>query len=386
MVVNPENKLDKDTFRFVLPADLEKAADGSYRVKGLASTEKVDMQGETIMQKGIDLTPIDKKKGVLNWDHQKGPENTIGLLDGYQRTSKGLYIEGRLFKNHTKAKAVREIMESLGDGDRGRVGLSVEGKILERDPLNPLVIRKCQISAVAVTMNPVNTDTFADIVKSMNAANELDFNAEEQAGSPVSDEAIFTASQVLQIVQKALGIGAGAAAASASRTGGDALAVEDLGEKKKKVKKGEEDADGSKFSSKPFEPVHVAKATIKKMDKAMYKSNLINILDKLQVLYPQHSREDIWQAVKERLDTKYELTQKGIRIRNTSGKEREHKLYEDARQRDDYERNKDKSRAELNSLAEESGASKHDKAKIRAQRDAAVQVGDRDHVRPNVKD
>ena len=111
MIESTTEILDKDTFRFVLPADLEKGADGSYKVKGIASTERIDLQGETIIQKGIDLTPIDKKKGIINWDHAKGPENTIGLLDGYQRTAKGLYIEGRLLKNHTKAKAVREIME-----------------------------------------------------------------------------------------------------------------------------------------------------------------------------------------------------------------------------------------------------------------------------------
>jgi hypothetical protein len=114
----------------------------------------------------------------------------------------------------------------------------------------------------------------------------------------------------------------------------------------------------------------------------MYKSNLISVLDKLQVLYPDHSRTVIWEALKDRLETKFE---KGLRIHNTSGKEREHKLYEDARQREDYERNKDKSRTELHQIAEESGGSKHDKAKIRAQSDAAKQVGDRDHVRPGVK-
>lgn len=355
---------DKDTFKFVMPADLEKAADGSYRVKGLASTEKTDLQGERIIQKGIDLTPIDKKKGILNWDHQKGPENTIGILDGYQRTEKGLYIEGRLFKNHTKAQAVREIMESLGENDRGRIGLSVEGQILERDSVNPLIIKKCRINAVAVTMNPVNTDTFADFVKSMSASESMEFNAEEQASEVKSDEAVFTASQVMAIVQKALSIGAGSVGAPADKTGGDALQPSDMKAGKEKLKK----------------------KKMKKMAKDMYKSNLITILEKLQVLYPSHSRSDIWEAVKERLETKFDMEKGfGIRIKNTSGKEREHKLYEDARQRGDYEENKDKSRSQLKQLAEESGASKHDKAKIRAQRDAAIQVGERDHVRPGVK-
>jgi hypothetical protein len=364
-----------DTFRVIVPANLEKAEDGSWRVRGLASSEKMDLQGETIVQKGVDLSPIDKKRGVLNWDHNRGPENTIGVLDGYSRTSKGLYIEGRLFKNHSKAKAVREIMESLGESDRGRMGMSVEGKILERDPANPTIIRKCQINAVALTMNPVNAETFADLVKSVNAAQEVEFDAQEQSiiDAP-TDEPTFTTTQVLSIVQKALGVGGGyGSTPPGSLSGGDALATEDMGSKKKK-NSDKPKVMGAQDHYKPM----------KKMSKNLYKANIISILYKLQVLYPEHSRTEIWEAVKERLDTKFEKA--GLRLRNVSGKEREHKLYEDARQREDYERNKDKSRGELNRLAEESGASKHDKAKIRAQADAAIQAGeDRDHVRPNVK-
>jgi hypothetical protein len=351
----------QDTFKFVIPADLEKGKDGEWKISGLASTQKVDLQGETIIQKGIDLTPIDKKKGVINFDHQRGPENTIGLLDGYTRTEKGLFIEGRLFKNHTKAKAVYEIMSSLGENDRGRVGLSVEGKILKRSLTNPAIIERCQINAVAVTLSPVNSETFADLVKSMNSADSVEFNAEEQISETNPNEATFTADQVMAIVQKALAVGGPAAVGPPNaKTGGNALQPSDMSAEPKKKKK------------------------LKKMVSGMYKSSLVSILDKLQVLYPQCSRSEIWEAVKDRLDTKFEM-EKGLRIKNTSGKEREHKLYEDARQRGDYETNKDKSRAELNQLAEQSGAGKHDKQKIRAQRDAAIQVGERDHVRPNVK-
>ncbi len=126
------------------------------------------------------------------------------------------------------------------------------------------------------------------------------------------------------------------------------------------------------------------KRRMKRMNKAMYKSSLIAVLDKLQILYPNNTRAEIWEAVKDRLETKFEV-EKGIRIHNTSGKEREHKLYEHASQRDDYETKKDKSRQELAQVARESGLPAKEKEAIRAQADAAKQVGDRDHVRPNVK-
>lgn len=274
-----------DNFKFIVPAELEKSSDGEWRVKGLASTQGIDQQGEIILQKGLDLSPIENKKGIINFDHMKGPENMIGVLDGYSHGANGLYVEGRLFKNHTKAKAVKEIMDSLGESDRGRMGMSVEGKVLERDPLNPKIIRKCRISAVALTMNPVNSDTYVDMIKSLNASN-VEFNTEEETqNAPVapSTEATFTATQVVTMIQKALSVGsAQATSVPSDLSGGDALAKEDLDSKKKKK--------------------------VKKMDKEMYKSNIFNILDKLQVLYPTLSRSQLWDSVKDRLNTRFDLT------------------------------------------------------------------------------
>ena len=274
-----------DQFKFVIPAELEKSKDGEWKIRGLASSEDLDQQGEIILQKGIDLTPIDQKKGILNWDHQRGPENTIGVLDGYQRAGNQLYVEGRLFKNHTKAKAVREIMESLGESDRGRMGMSIEGKVIERDPSNPKVIKKCSINAVALTLNPVNTNTYADIVKSLTGeSSQIEFNSEDTEIKDTFDgEPTFTATQVVAMVQKALSVGSAyATSVPSDLSGGDALAQEDLDSKKKKK--------------------------IKKMSKEMYKSNIFNILDKLQVLYPTLSRAQIWGHVKERMNTRFDLT------------------------------------------------------------------------------
>lgn len=286
--------MSSDTFKVVLPASLEKAQDGSYKVRGLASTQGMDQQGEMIIQKGIDLTPIDKRKGILNWDHQKGPENTIGLLDGYQKTNDGLYVEGRLFKNHTKARAVKEIMESLGEGDRGRMGLSVEGKILERDPANPKVIRKCMINAVALTMNPVNASTYADLVKSMNQS-EVEFNStENEEGHDFKEEPTFTATQVMTMIQKALGVGAGQALAPDQRSGGDAMVQSDeMKEDKDKKKKKDEDKE------------EAIRSKMRKMSKSLYKSSMVDILDRLQILYPDSSRSEIWEAVKDRLSSRF---------------------------------------------------------------------------------
>lgn len=280
----------EDTFKFVMPAELSKGEDGEWKVSGLASTSAIDRQGEVILPEGIDATPIAKGKGFFNFDHDNSPESTIGLLDGYQKTDRGMFVSGRLFKNHTKAKAVYEIMTSLGKSDKGRVGMSVEGKVIERDPFNKSIIKRCVVKNVAITMNPVNQDTYADIIKSFNGS-QVEFDStgqNEQQVQPVvksEEAAVFTASQVLGIVEKALGIGAGNSAAPAGRTGGDALSVSDMGEKPKKKK-------------------------LKKLSKEMYKSQMDEMMNRLQQLYPMNTRQEIWSAVKDRMSKTFGIGSK----------------------------------------------------------------------------
>lgn len=287
------------SFNIILPAELEKSSDGEWKVRGLASTASRDQQGEVILQNGLDLSPIDQKRGILNWDHQRGPENTVGVLDGYTKTAQGLYIEGRLFKNHSKAKAIHEIMSSLNKGDAGRMGLSVEGKILERGGKDGKVIKKCVISAVALTMNPVNQDSFADLVKSMTAADEMDFNAAEPSAetSVNEDVPVFTSKQVLQLLEKALQAGSGYAKLPAPElSGGDALSMEDLDKDPKAIEAKDEKSE-EKQELKDKKP--------KKMSKEMYKSNMTVILDKIQGLYPAVPKDILWKALKDRLNKKF---------------------------------------------------------------------------------
>lgn len=287
-------------FNFVIPAQIEKSEDGEWKIAGLASTEDMDQQGEKIIQKGIDLSPIDQKKGYFNFDHLKGPENLIGAIDGYKQSNNGLYVHGRLFKNHQRAKSVYEIMSSLNKNDTGRVGMSVEGQILERDPKNPQVIKKCRIDKVAVTLNPVNQKTYADLIKSMSGDAEVEFNmTEENYNEEGENKSTYTAEQVLQIVEKALGVGAGYANAPNTLTDGDAMSTSDMKPKKKKKKDDTSDKIEESGMSKE-KPIKV-----KKSISSIYKSKMKSMLVELQDLYPDYSQTQIWEAVKSRLETKF---------------------------------------------------------------------------------
>ena len=298
-----------NSIKFTVPASLEKSKEGDWKVKGLASTQNLDRQGEVIVQKGIDLTPIDQKRGVLNWDHKPGIENMVGVLDGYSKDDKGLYVEGRLFKNHDKARAIYGVMSSLSDSDKGRIGLSVEGKILERDKANPKIIKKCKINAVAITMNPVNSDTYADLVKSMNVEDdnlvksltksELEFDATENQSSEIKETSIeettFTTTQVLAILEKAMAITQDRGNTPPNKlSGGSAMETSNMGKDKKKKK------EDKKVEVEPED-----KSELKPMTKSLYKAVMNDILDHLQLLYPENEREEIWECLKERLTTRY---------------------------------------------------------------------------------
>ncbi len=291
-------------FKFVVPAEFSKSDDGEWIIEGLASTESVDRQGEKIIQAGIDLTPIDQGKGWLNNNHLPGIENLLGTLDSYRKTPQGLVIKGRLFKNKEKARAVYEVMSSLNKaGDKGRIGLSVEGKVLKRSANNSKVIEKCRIDKVAITISPVNTDTWATLAKSLDVegedliksivGSEIEFDCTEEnysAQDPVAQETkAFSAAEVVELVAKALSVGAGSAEAPATRSGGDALAIEELDEKPKRV-------------DVPEEP---KAKKLKQPSKDLFKSHVAEILDKVCLLYPANSREQVWIAVKDRLSKKF---------------------------------------------------------------------------------
>lgn len=273
-----------EKFSFVIPAELVKSDDGEWKVSGLASTAAKDQQGEIIVPDGIDATPIAEGKGFLNWDHDNDPTSTIGSLEKYRKSDKGLFVEGRLFKNHEKAKAVYGIMSSLKDNEKGKIGMSVEGTVIERDPKNPKVIKRCKVRNVALTFSPVNTDTYADLVKSLSGA-EIEFAAEKRTYGP---------EEVIEIVAKALGVsGAYASSTPGELSGGDALAQEDLA----KEPSNQEPLD------KPEKPKR--KKKLKNMDKEMFKSATKEILDRLQILYPNCTRSEIWEHVKDRLNRRF---------------------------------------------------------------------------------
>ena len=266
------------SFLFHVPVELIKAEgeDEAWKIRDVASTPDQDLQGESIDQNGLDISVLKAGRGLFNYDHLKGPENVLGQIEDAefveQDGKKVLMVEGYLFKHQERAKAFHNILKSLKKGAATRVHLSVEGKIMSRDPMDSKQIKKARIEKVALTLDPVNPHTFAELVKSLNAP-------EETVEVPESTEEMISIKKsdlesLVEVAQKALSAGIGSAKAPEARANGEAMSKEDLDCKVKSVT----------WNTKP-----------KKSKKLMIKS----ILDSVRKAHPQHDPMELAEWVLE---------------------------------------------------------------------------------------
>lgn len=155
-----------DLFKFFVDADIdiEKSdKEGKRIIQGYASTPSQDRQGESLVQKGMDITDF-VSHGYLNYDH----DNSIIL--GYPTGNthiddRGLWVEGELLKGIPMADQIWDLALALKkSGAPRKLGFSVEGKVIER---KGTTIVKAKIYNCAITPNPVNTEaTWEAVVKS----------------------------------------------------------------------------------------------------------------------------------------------------------------------------------------------------------------------------
>lgn len=159
-------------FNFFIPATFEKSTDEAgkaiVKLKGVASSDKEDSDGETLIPQGFDFQPL-LKTGFLNWNHQAsktakaicGEPTFAKIIDN----GKSFYIEGFLYPNE-EGKYVADLAETLERySPTRRLGFSIEGQALERDPLNEKKITRARITGVAITQSPKNPNTLMSLVK-----------------------------------------------------------------------------------------------------------------------------------------------------------------------------------------------------------------------------
>lgn len=169
----------QNTFRFDIPigAFMKSGPDGKERrIGGVCTTDQMDKQMETVLQEGLDFDPF-LKGGWFNDNHDASTDAVLGYPDfaelkGLPNGHKGWYVEGHLLKTD-RANKIWELANDLQKHDR-KLGFSVEGRILERDPDDPRKIKKAVVTEVAITKCPVNPGTaLAVLAKSLSAGSAI---------------------------------------------------------------------------------------------------------------------------------------------------------------------------------------------------------------------
>lgn len=166
-----------NNFNFWCPVEISKAIDDKtgeevMLLGGIASTADEDSDGEFLDPKGFDIQPL-IESGMVNWHHQAKtcPATIVGEPTKAEIRKEGLYIETKLYPSSQVAREIWDLAKTLDkDSDTRRLGYSIEGRVLERKSDNKnspeyKKITKAVITGVAITHQPKNPKTFANIIK-----------------------------------------------------------------------------------------------------------------------------------------------------------------------------------------------------------------------------
>lgn len=197
-------------FNFWMPLDIEKSGEGKQvmRIKGIASTAHVDTDEETLEPSGFVLDRL-TKSGYFNYDHRsrENPMYIVGEPDVAKIVGGKLYVEGNLYDTPL-GKNIWEFANVLKkSGSKRQLGFSIEGKALERDPLNQKRITKALLTGIAITPSPKNSNTLMDIVKGEKSEMFIDYEFDIEkslSGSDVILEKIDNDSGFVYYIDKDL--------------------------------------------------------------------------------------------------------------------------------------------------------------------------------------
>lgn len=187
----------KDRFNFWLDLDISKGASGANTTEedryknmifeGIASDNSTDMEEESMDPAGFELDYF-LKNGYFNLDHlpTRSPTNKSRYWIGEPLEAKivdgnKFYVKGKLWEKSPEARAFWDkCLEMRESGSQRKPGMSIEGKALERDKKNQNKITRALITNVALTFNPVNGNSYMDIVKGVQKSDYVDYEFESE--------------------------------------------------------------------------------------------------------------------------------------------------------------------------------------------------------------
>lgn len=173
-------------FNFFVPFEINKAKgndQGKIWINGICSSNVEDSDEETLDPAGFDFQPL-LKSGFFNYNHQgnKTSKAIVGepTFAEVRNNGSDLYVEGFLYGDSEEAQNIVKLADILEKNNSSRrLGYSIEGQALERDPLNPKKINKARITGIAITASPKNPNTLLSIMKGEYAEPFIDIDDNE---------------------------------------------------------------------------------------------------------------------------------------------------------------------------------------------------------------
>lgn len=171
------------------------------RIAGIASTEDRDLQGDIVLQKGLDWSYF-MAHGWFNDNHGKATTDPVGeplslhyfekgqnLPDGSRALSNLHWVEGFLYRNHPPAEAIWDFAQTLSkSSSTRRLGMSLEGSWKERIGPQQDVVSQAIVRNIALTHCPVNPrTTLTALAKSLSERNREIRKALAMGDVPVTD-------------------------------------------------------------------------------------------------------------------------------------------------------------------------------------------------------
>lgn len=197
--------MSKDKFNFWTEIDFAKSVEDKPSTpetkydnmvfEGVASDNSADFEGEIMEPTGFDFEPF-LKYGYFNLDHlpTRSPVNKsrfwIGEPLGAKIMGNKFWVKGKLWKKSPEARAFWDkCLEMRDSGSSRKPGMSIEGNVIERDPNNPKRIIKAIINNIALTFNPVNYNSYLDLVKGKQQSDWIDY--EFSTEKPIEEKTVI---------------------------------------------------------------------------------------------------------------------------------------------------------------------------------------------------
>src|SRR5690606_30358591 len=100
-----------------------------------------------------------------NDNHIKGSAGILGEITESAAKKDGIYLKGRLYPELESVQKFVQLEDAIKKNNgRLRLAMSIEGRALERDGLDPRKIKRSKLTGVALTYQPVNGNTWANLI------------------------------------------------------------------------------------------------------------------------------------------------------------------------------------------------------------------------------